>query len=120
MTFSTRTGSAALSISGTGSPTVPDSVIEELQECFEQEEPMLVEDRLCRGMKWFSGDGAFVGIRAFVLRVLPARQRVQVLLDILGRPTTVEVDRSTVSLETRSNGGPGAAFGRGASRVVAG
>jgi transcription antitermination factor NusG len=38
-------------------------------------------------------------MRAFVLRVMPARQRVQVLLDILGGPTPVEVDRSSVVLE---------------------
>jgi hypothetical protein len=30
---------------------------------------------------------------------LPARQRVQVLLDILGRPTPVEVPRASVALE---------------------
>jgi hypothetical protein len=33
------------------------------------------------------------------LRVMPARQRVQVLLDILGGPTPVEVDRTAVVLE---------------------
>ena len=99
------TGISTLVHFGDRIPTIADSVIEELRECFEQEEPMLVEDRLLPGDEVVLGDGAFVGIRAFVLRVLTARQRVQVLLDILGRPTTVEVDRSTVSLETRSMAG---------------
>ena len=34
-----------------------------------------------------------------VLRVLPATRRVQILLDILGGPTSVEVDRASVVLE---------------------
>jgi hypothetical protein len=33
--------------------------------------------------------------------MVPARQRVQILLDILGRPTLVEVDRHSVTLENR-------------------
>ena len=80
-------------------PEVPDHVIGELQECFEAEEPMMVEDRLSPGDEVVVGMGAFAGMRAFVLRLMPARQRVQVLLDILGGPTPVEVDRSVVVLE---------------------
>jgi transcriptional antiterminator RfaH len=80
-------------------PAVPDSVIEELQECFESEEPMTVESRLSPGDEVVVTDGAFAGMRAFVLRAMPARQRVQILLDILGGPTPVEVDRSAVVLE---------------------
>jgi hypothetical protein len=34
--------------------------------------------------------------------MLPARRRVQVLLDILGRSTPVEVDRTSISPENRS------------------
>jgi len=80
-------------------PTVEDSVIGELQECFEAESPMALNDCLAPGDEVLVGDGAFAGMRAFVLRVLPARQRVQVLLDILGGPTPVEVDRGSVVLE---------------------
>ena len=80
-------------------PRIADSVIEELQDCFEAEEPMSVEDRLCPGDEVFLAGGAFTGMRAFVLRILPARQRVQVLLDILGGPTPVEVERKTLVLE---------------------
>jgi transcriptional antiterminator RfaH len=80
-------------------PKVTDSVIDELQECFEAEEPMMVEDRLSPGDEVTVGDGAFAGMRAYVLRVMPARHRVQVLLDILGGPTPVEVDRCAVVVE---------------------
>lgn len=83
-------------------PTVPDSVIEELQECFESEEPMMVDDCLTPGAEVVFADGTFTGMRTVVLRVLPARQRVQVLLNILGRPTPVEVPRSSVALEKNS------------------
>jgi transcriptional antiterminator RfaH len=80
-------------------PTVEDSVIEELRQCFNAEEPIIVEERLVPGAEVVVAEGAFVGMQASVLRVMPARKRVQVLLDILGRPTAVEVDRSSVALE---------------------
>jgi transcriptional antiterminator RfaH len=82
-------------------PTVPGEVIEELRECFDNEEPLSVEDRLFAGAEISIADGAFRGLQAIVLKCLPARQRVQVLLDILGRPTVVEVDRQSVILENR-------------------
>ncbi|EEF62360.1 hypothetical protein Cflav_PD4995 [Pedosphaera parvula Ellin514] len=41
-------------------------------------------------------------MRASVLEFLPAKQRVRVLLDFLGRPTPVEVDRNSVALEKSS------------------
>jgi transcriptional antiterminator RfaH len=77
---------------------VEDNIIEELQDCFEADEPMDVEHRLTPGSEVFVAGGAFDGMRAHVLRNLPARQRVQVLLHILGQPTPVEVDRSAVVL----------------------
>ena len=43
----------------TGIQNKADSVIEELQECFEAEEPMLVEDRILPGDEVTVGDGAF-------------------------------------------------------------
>jgi ribosomal protein L24 len=57
---------------------------------------MTVKDRLSPGDEVVVVDGAFCGMRAFVLRVMPARKRVQVLLDVLGRPTPAEVDENSV------------------------
>jgi transcription antitermination factor NusG len=79
-------------------PKVADSIIEELQECFEAEDLMTVENRLSAGSEVIVAHGAFAGMQAFVLRNMPARKRVQILLDILGRPTPVEVDYTTVVL----------------------
>jgi transcriptional antiterminator RfaH len=77
-------------------PKIPDAVIEELKECFEGEETMTVQDRISPGDEILVVEGAFRGMRAFVLRVMPARRRVQVLLDVLGRPTPAEVDEESV------------------------
>jgi transcriptional antiterminator RfaH len=80
-------------------PKIADTVIEELKECFEGEETMTVEDRLSPGDEVIVAEGAFRGMRAFVLRVMPARRRVQVLLDVLGRPTPAELDENSVVVE---------------------
>ena len=77
---------------------VEDAVIEELQDCFEADEPMTVEQRLIPGSEVSVAGGAFDGMRAHVLRNMPAKRRVQILLDILGQPTPVEVDRYAVVL----------------------
>lgn len=83
----------------TNIPTVPDPIIEELQDCFEGEEPMSTREAIVPGMEVLVAEGAFEGMHALVLRVLPAKQRVQVLLSVLGRPIPVEINRSSVTLE---------------------
>jgi transcriptional antiterminator RfaH len=80
-------------------PKIDDAVIDELKECFEGEETMTVEDRLSPGDEVVVAEGAFRGMSAFVLRVMPARKRVQVLLDVLGRPTPAELDENSVVIE---------------------
>lgn len=77
-------------------PTVPELVIDELKQCFEEHEPLFVADHLFPGAEVSLADGAFRGFQAIVLKTLPARQRVQILLDILGRQTVVEVDRQSL------------------------
>lgn len=79
-------------------PCVDDSVIEGLQDCFEADEPMEIENRLAPGSEVSVANGAFAGMRAYVLRNMPARRRVQILLDVLGQPTPVEVARDSVAL----------------------
>jgi transcriptional antiterminator RfaH len=80
-------------------PKIADAVIDELKECFEGEETMTVEDRISPGDEVIVAEGAFRGMSAFVLRVMPARKRVQVLLDVLGRPTPAELDENSVVIE---------------------
>src|SRR5437870_7533529 len=93
------TGISSLVHFGQKVSTVPDTVIEELKQCFEMEEPMSVEDRLYPGAEVTVAEGSFLGFSGIVLRVLPARRRVQILLDFLGRTTLAEVDRNSLTLE---------------------
>jgi transcriptional antiterminator RfaH len=86
---------------GQRAATVPDQVIDELRQCFESGNPMWVEDRLCAGAEVTVAEGSFLGSRGVVVRVLPAKQRVQILLDFLGRPTLAEVDRKSLTLDER-------------------
>lgn len=83
-------------------PAIADSIITDLQECFKAEEPLMVENRLSPGDEVAVSAGAFAGMSAYVLRNLPARRRVQILLDILGQPTVVEVDHNSVILTRNS------------------
>ncbi len=83
-------------------PPVADSIVDELRECFEAEDTMTVPDRISPGDEVTIGEGAFAGMRAYVLRLMPAKQRVQVLLEVLGGPTPVEVNRRSVVLVKNS------------------
>jgi hypothetical protein len=47
-------------------------------------------------------EGAFLGYTGIVVRLLPARQRVQILLDFLGRTTVAEVERKSLTTENHS------------------
>jgi transcriptional antiterminator RfaH len=81
---------------------VPDAVIQELKQCFEADEPMPVEDHLYPGAEITVAEGAFRGFSGIVVRLLPARQRVQILLDFLGRTTLAEIDRRSLQTENPS------------------
>ena len=80
-------------------PRVADVIIEELQASFGQDDVIAVEGRLAPGDEVTVAAGAFTGMSALVLKSLPAKKRVQILLDILGRPTTVEVGSEAVLLK---------------------
>ncbi len=82
-------------------PSVPDETIEELRQCFGGEDALVVEDRLQVGAEVTVAAGALLGSRGIVVRVLPAKQRVQILLDFLGRATVTEVDRTALTVEDR-------------------
>ncbi len=83
-------------------PPVPDEVIGELQECFGTEETLAMEAHPNPGDGVTLTSGAFFGLQAVVLRSWPAKRRVQILLDILGRPTPIEVDSGLVSLARKT------------------
>lgn len=95
-------GVAALVHFGARVPRIADSIIEELKSLFPAAEPLSVQDRILPGEEVAVEDGPFSGMKAVVLRVLPARQRVQVLLEVLGRPSPLELDWNFVVRENRN------------------
>jgi transcriptional antiterminator RfaH len=80
-------------------PRIPDSTIEHLKTCFAGADVMPVEEDLVPGQKTLITEGTFCGIEVVVLRTLPGRRRVQVLLDMLGTVATAELDVQTISTQ---------------------
>ncbi len=80
-------------------PTVPDFAIAELKKHFEAGEPVALENQMPPGSEVRIVNGAFAHLNGTVLRSLPAKSRVQVLLEILGRPTVVEIDQHALLRE---------------------
>ena len=78
-------------------PIVPDGVVEGIRAVVGEEEVRLVEPALKVGEEVEVATGNFAGFRGIVTRIMPARDRVAVLLDFLGRQTTVELPLDGVS-----------------------
>src|SRR5258708_32935355 len=79
-------------------PVVPDEVIEELRQRFQVETPIVAADGICAGAEVTVTEGAFLGLRGIVARGLPAKQRVEILLDFLGRVTVAEGGRKDLTV----------------------
>ena len=77
-------------------PQVAEAVIKELQFHFGTDDTLVIENHLTPGDEVTVAEGAFAGLDALVLKNLPARKRVQILLEVLGRPTPVEVRREAL------------------------
>ena len=82
-------------------PEVPEAVIQELRACFGTEEALDVDTCPGPGDGVTVNSGAFFGMQAVVLRAWPAKRRVEILLEILGRQTPMEVDSNLLTLERR-------------------
>lgn len=77
-------------------PTVPNETIQGLRSEVGHEDIRHLEGELKAGEEVRLAGGAFHGLTAVVSRPLPARQRVAVLLEFLGRQVCVEVGRESV------------------------
>jgi transcriptional antiterminator RfaH len=78
-------------------PVVPDETVEGIRAVVGEEEIRLVEPALKVGDEVEVATGSFTGFHGIVTRVMPARDRVTVLLEFLGRQTLVELPLSGVS-----------------------
>jgi len=75
-----------------GSPAlVPEHIISELRLAVCQEETIEIESRVDEGDTVNVIDGPLKGIQAIVSRVMPGRDRVLILMDLLGEEREVEV-----------------------------
>lgn len=72
-------------------PTIPDTIIAELRAAVGDEEVRVVTNEFNPGDVVEIAAGAFHGLQAIVTRIVPGKQRVAVLLDFLGRQTTLEL-----------------------------
>jgi transcription antitermination factor NusG len=72
-------------------PTIPAGVIDELRIAIPGDEPLVVATPIVAGDEVEIGDGPLRGVTGTVTRVMPARERVAILLEFLGGTREIEV-----------------------------
>jgi transcriptional antiterminator RfaH len=77
-------------------PTIDEGALVQLQDHTGGTEVKEVDYRISEGDSVEIAEGAFAGLEAVVTQVLPAKQRVRVLMDFLGRKMEAEVEHSSV------------------------
>ena len=82
-------------------PSVPDEVIAELRQTLGGAELKVWEPELVPGESVRIITGAFHGFGALIQSIHHGPQRVRVLLELLGRATSVERPRSSIRRSTR-------------------
>lgn len=78
-------------------PAVSPDFIVELRQRMPQEVAEVPDPEIAPGIEMVVTEGPFRELVALVSRVLPARQRVAVLLDILGRSVEIEMPRELLT-----------------------
>ena len=81
-------------------PTVPDTAIAELRAAVGPGGTHVIPDTFDPGDSVRVAGGPLDGLKAVVTRVMPGPQRVALLLDFLGRQTTVDLPASQVILDS--------------------
>lgn len=81
--------------------TIPDDVIEELRQTLLEHAETVFTDAPLEGDEAEISDGPFQGEKGIIVRVLPARERVEILLDVLGRPLPTEFCLSSIIFKRR-------------------
>ena len=82
--------------------TVPDLVIEDLRRTVAENADTVFTDTPRAGEEVEVFDGPFQGEKGIVARVLPARERVELLLDVMGRRLSAEVNLSSLIFRRRN------------------
>jgi transcriptional antiterminator RfaH len=80
-------------------PVIPDATMEELREAIGPVDLHTISQEFVAGDAVRIADGTLRGLRAVISHVLPGRERVAVLMELLGRQTTVELEISSMIKE---------------------
>jgi len=80
-------------------PIIDEAIIEDLKLAVGTDELHVITATLQPGDVVEIAEGAMRGLRAVVSRVMPSRERVALLLELLGRQTTIEVPAHLVIKE---------------------
>lgn len=83
-------------------PEIPETVIADLKQQLAEVSSQVLTDAPVEGDEVEIATGAFVGTKAQVTHVLPAKQRVRVLLDVMGRSVTTELSLDAVLFDRRN------------------
>jgi transcriptional antiterminator RfaH len=84
---------------------IEESLLSQLRQAVGDEETIVFDPEVTVGERIKIGDGAFKGLEAVVTRLLPAKERVRVLIDFLGRPIEADVALTKV-ISTQQPGTP--------------
>jgi transcriptional antiterminator RfaH len=80
-------------------PTIEDRALAQLREYSGAAEIKELNYELSQGDKVKVVEGVFVGLEAVVTQVVPAKERVKILMDFLGRKVEAEVEHASVLLD---------------------
>ena len=77
-------------------PTIEDYVLDQLRDYVGENEIKDLDYAPSQGDNVRIAKGAFAGLEAVVTQILPARERVKVLMDFLGRKIEAEVECASI------------------------
>ena len=80
-------------------PTIEDQALAHLKELTGAAEIKELDYELSQGDPVKIVEGAFSGLEAVVTQVVPARERVKILMDFLGRKIEAELEHDSVLLK---------------------
>jgi transcriptional antiterminator RfaH len=83
-------------------PAIADCVIEEMRQTLSANEVRVFTDEPFEGEEAEISAGPFAGERGVVTRVLPAKQRVQILLGLMGRSISAEFNLDSLLFKRRN------------------
>ena len=75
-------------------PFIPENAIEELRNIVRDDQIHVINDDMRAGDTVQITGGAFHGLQALVTSPMPGRERVEVLLEFLGRQTPMKISRN--------------------------